>query len=57
MYRAIIGALIVLCLIYYVMVMGQFLAGLIKFTNRRLTFWRALVPFYFWIAPVNERSK
>lgn len=57
MYRAIIGALIVLYLIYYVMVMGQFLGGLIKFTNRKLTFWRALVPFYFWIAPMNERSK
>ena len=42
--------------IYYFMLISQ-LNGNIKFTNRKFTFGRCLVPFYYWIAPQNEKRK
>lgn len=42
---------------YYTTVVMQFLFGVIHFTNRKLSLFRSLVPFYFWFAPINEKSK
>jgi hypothetical protein len=28
-----------------------------KMTNRKITMGRCLVPFYYWIAPVNEKKR
>lgn len=39
------------------MILGQFLFNIISFTNRKLTFFRTIVPFYFWIANTNEKPK
>lgn len=43
-------------LLYYFMVVLQCFS-IITFTNRKLTFKRMLIPFYYWFAPVNEKSK
>ena len=48
---------VILYVIYYVTVICQFLLGIIQFTNRKMRFYRALIPFYFWIAPTNEKIK
>lgn len=42
--------------IYYFMLISQ-LNGNIKFTNRKFTLGRCLVPFYYWIAPQSEKRK
>lgn len=57
MWRFIIFCFVVLYCIYYSMVLGQFLFNVISFTNRKLTFFRAIVPFYFWIVNTNEKPK
>ena len=57
MWRFIIFCFVVLYCVYYSMVLGQFLFNIISFTNRKLTFFRAIVPFYFWIANTNEKPK
>lgn len=43
-------------LLYYFMVVLQCF-NVIIFTNRKLTFKRMLIPFYYWFAPVSEKSK
>ena len=55
--RLVMIAFAILYAIYYLMVISQ-LFGVIKFTNRKFTFRRCLVPFYYWIANQDEkRSK
>lgn len=55
--RLVVIAFAILYGIYYFMVISQ-LFGIIKFTNRKFTFKRCLVPFYYWIANQDEkRSK
>ena len=57
MWRLLIMLAVILYVIYYVTVICQFLLGIIQFTNRKMRFYRALIPFYFWIAPTNETIK
>jgi len=55
MWRVIVLVAVVLYLVYDVMALGQAF-GLIKFTNRKITTGRMLVPFYYWFAPYDEKS-
>lgn len=55
-YRLIIELLIVLYFIYIITILLQ-LYGIVSFTNRKMTFKRMIIPFYYWIAPTNENSK
>ena len=48
--RLIITILVLTALVYYAMLILHCF-GLIKFTGRRITFGRCIVPFYYWIAP------
>ena len=57
MWRLLIMLAVILYVIYYVTVVCQFLLGIIQFTNRKMRFYRVLIPFYFWIAPTNEKIK
>ena len=57
MWRLLVILTIVLYVTYYISVIYQFLFGIILFTNRKMKFYRALIPFYFWIAPTNEKIK
>ena len=57
MWRLLVILTIVLYVTYYISVIYQFLFGIVQFTNRKMKFYRALIPFYFWIAPTNERVK
>ena len=41
---------------YYVMLVMQ-LFDIIKFTERKFTFARCIIPFYYWIAPYKEKKK
>lgn len=41
--------------IYYLMLVGQMFDAF-KFTNRKFTFIRCIIPFYYWIAPQNEKK-
>ena len=43
--------------VYYGMLILQCFASWFKMTNREITFVRCLVPFYYWIAPVNEKKR
>ena len=57
MWRLLVILTIVLYVTYYISVIYQFLFGIVQFTNRKMKFYRALIPFYFWIAPTNEKIK
>ncbi len=46
--RIILGAFILLAVIYYSMVVGQ-LWGAWKITRRPITFSKLCIPFYYWI--------
>lgn len=43
--------------IYYGMLVLQCLTSWFKMTNRNITFGRCLIPFYYWIAPVDEHKR
>lgn len=43
--------------IYYGMVLLQCFTPWFKMTNREIRFGRCLIPFYYWIAPVEEKNK
>ena len=53
--RFVVIAFAILYGIYYFMVISQ-LFGIIKFTNRKFTFKRCLVTFYYWITNQNEKK-
>jgi len=55
--RIILAILIVMMAIYYGMLILQCMTSWFKMTNRSITFIRCLVPFYYWIAPVEEKDK
>ena len=57
MWRLLIMLAVILYVIYYTTVVCQFLLGIMQFTNRKMKFYRALIPFYFWVAPTNEKIK
>lgn len=56
MWKVLIFVFFVLYLIYLIMALGHAF-GLLKITNRKITVGRMLVPFYYWIAPNDEKSK
>lgn len=53
--RIIIIALNVLLLVYYATVIAQSV-GLIQFTKRDIVFKRAIIPFYYWVAPEQKKK-
>ena len=57
MWRLLVMLAVILYVVYYVTVVCQFLFVFVQFTNRKMRFYRALIPFYFWIAPTNEKIK
>lgn len=52
--RLVIILLAVISLVYYAMVLLQCF-DVIQFTKRKMTFNRMVFPFYYWIAPMNEK--
>ena len=48
---------VALLAIYYVMLIFQCLTSWFRFTNREITFGRMITPFYYWIAPTDEKKK
>lgn len=56
MWKAIIVVLFILYVVYLFMALGQAF-NLIKFTNRKVTVFRMLIPFYYWLAPFDESKK
>lgn len=46
--RLLFGAIVVLFALYYIMAVGQ-LFGAWKITNKRLTFSKLIIPFYYWV--------
>lgn len=56
MWKVIILVLFVLYLVYLIMALGQAF-GVLRFTNRKVTVGRMLIPFYYWFAPENEKKK
>lgn len=53
MWKAIVFVLFVLYVVYIVMAIGQAF-GIVKFTNRKITVFRMLVPFYYWLVSFDE---
>lgn len=52
--RVIVILLIILLALYYIMVVCYIL-GWVNLTNRKITFLRCMIPFYYWIAdPVSK---
>lgn len=43
--------------VIYIIFMLCHIYGLFKVTNRKITFWRMIIPFYYWIAPQQEKLK
>lgn len=56
MFKLIILLLFVVYVIYIITVMLHIL-GVFAITRRRITLFRTLCPFYYWIAPVNEKNQ
>lgn len=54
--RIFITVILFLMAIYYAMLILQCFTSWFKMTNRNITFGRCIVPFYYWIAPVEERK-
>lgn len=55
--RIFITVILFLMAIYYAMLILQCLTSWFRMTNRDITFGRCILPFYYWIAPVEERKK
>ena len=53
MYKIILFAVIVMLCIYYLLVLLQ-IAEVARFTKRELSFWKALLPFYYFINAKKE---
>ena len=56
MWKVIIFVAVVLFLIYELMALLQAF-NVLKFTNRKITTARMLIPFYYWFAPYDEKKK
>lgn len=55
--RIFVMVFVALMAIYYAMLILQCMTNWFKFTNRDITFGRCIVPFYYWIASVDEKKK
>lgn len=53
--RLFIAIIVVMALIYYAMLILH-CYSIIRFTGRRITFRRMIIPFYYWLAPFNEKK-
>lgn len=56
MFRFLIIVIAILYVLYMLSLLANFSMPL-KFTNRKLKFWRLLVPFYYWIATIYEKGE
>ena len=54
--RLLIVLIIPLLAVYYGMLILQCFSEKFAFTRRKIKFGRCLIPFYYWIAPVDERK-
>ena len=54
--RLVMTIIVLVALVYYAMLVLHCF-GLIKFTARKVSFWRVITPFYYWIAPYKEKNK
>lgn len=54
MWRALVIGFFVLYVIYLLMALGQAF-GFVKFTNRKITTMRMIIPFYYWIVSNKEK--
>lgn len=54
MFRLIIVLLVALYFVYIVTVMLH-ISKIVAITKRKITLLRVLCPFYYWIAPVDEK--
>ena len=52
--RLLLALFVFLLVIYYAMLILQ-TVGVIKFTSRKITISRAIVPFYYWVKPTTEK--
>ena len=58
MWKIIIYLAAVSVLVYYVsLALFVLFPRAIALTNRKLKFYRCVIPFYYWFAPSNERKK
>lgn len=55
--RIFITVILFLMAIYYAMLIFQCFTPWFNMTNRKITFGRCIVPFYYWIAPSEEKEK
>lgn len=56
MYRIIVLVTVILYTVYWVTVILH-IARIVTITNRKIKLYRLAIPFYYWIAPVNEKNK
>lgn len=54
-YKILIFSVIILALLYYVSIVMQLLSnGHIVITKSRIRFFRAIIPFYYWISGTDD---
>ena len=46
--KLLLGAIIVLLIIYYVMIIGQLFGGW-KITDKQINFNKLIIPFFYWV--------
>ncbi len=57
-YKLFIICIVILALIYYASIILQSLfPKVIKITDREITFIKAAIPFYYWIASDNKQKQ
>lgn len=47
--KLILGAIVVLLIIYYVMIVGQTVLVVGKLPNKKIKFNKLIIPFYYWM--------
>ena len=55
--RIFLTVVLFLMAIYYAMLILQCFTSWFRMTNREITFGRCVIPFYYWIAPTEEKNK
>lgn len=55
MFKLLIIIATVLYLIYW-LTMALHITRVVVITNRKIRMYRLLIPFYYWMAPLNEKS-
>lgn len=58
LFKLFIGCVIILALLYYIGIILQCLfPSVFKITGNEISFLKAAIPFYYWIAPEKKKSK